>query len=109
MAIVDSITELVGRTPLVRLGRVAEGSGAQILGKLESMFLPMDLLDRLTVDIKKDFQTYEEIALEWGIDRIMIQGETIDLVVGFDGFVVSAVASFQQDPQPPLGDADLAC
>ncbi len=36
MPIVDSITELIGRTPLVRLGRVGEGLGAQVLGKLES-------------------------------------------------------------------------
>lgn len=58
---------------------------AKNLGKLESLFLPMDLLDRLTVDIKKDFQTYEEIALEWGIDRIMIQGETIEVYLHWQG------------------------
>ena len=47
MAIVDSITELIGRTPLVRLGRIAEGSGAQILGKLESMNPAGSVKDRI--------------------------------------------------------------
>jgi cysteine synthase A len=47
VAIVDSITELVGRTPLVRLGRIAEGSGAQILGKLESMNPGGSVKDRI--------------------------------------------------------------
>lgn len=55
------------------------------LGKLESMFLPMDALDRLTADIKRDFQAYEEIALDWGIDRIMIQGDTIEVYLHWQG------------------------
>ena len=37
MPIADSITDLIGRTPLVRLKRISDGSGAEILGKLESM------------------------------------------------------------------------
>jgi hypothetical protein len=55
------------------------------LGKLESLFLPMDTLDRLTVDIKRDFQSYEEIALEWGVDRIMIQGDSIEVYLHWQG------------------------
>jgi len=45
--IADSITELIGRTPLVRLGRIAEGSGATILGKLESMNPAGSVKDRI--------------------------------------------------------------
>jgi cysteine synthase A len=45
--IADSITELIGRTPLVRLGRIAEGSGAAILGKLESMNPAGSVKDRI--------------------------------------------------------------
>ena len=37
MPIVDSITDLIGRTPLVRLERIADGAGATIVGKLESL------------------------------------------------------------------------
>jgi cysteine synthase A len=45
--IADSITELIGRTPLVRLGRIEEGSGATILGKLESMNPAGSVKDRI--------------------------------------------------------------
>jgi cysteine synthase A len=47
MPIADSITELIGRTPLVRLGRIAEGSGAQIVGKLESFNPAGSVKDRI--------------------------------------------------------------
>ncbi len=45
--VVDSVTELIGRTPLVRLGRTAEGTGATILGKLESMNPAGSVKDRI--------------------------------------------------------------
>jgi cysteine synthase len=45
--IADSITDLVGRTPLVRLSRISDGSGAQILGKLESFNPAGSVKDRI--------------------------------------------------------------
>jgi cysteine synthase A len=45
--IAESITDLIGRTPLVRLGRIGEGSGATILGKLESMNPAGSVKDRI--------------------------------------------------------------
>jgi cysteine synthase A len=45
--IADSITELIGRTPLVRLGRVTEGAGAEVLGKLESFNPAGSVKDRI--------------------------------------------------------------
>jgi cysteine synthase len=44
--IAESITDLVGRTPLLRL-RVGEGSGATILGKLESLNPAGSVKDRI--------------------------------------------------------------
>ncbi len=47
MPIVDSITDLVGRTPLVRLGGIDDGTGAHILGKLESFNPAGSVKDRI--------------------------------------------------------------
>jgi cysteine synthase A len=45
--IADSITDLIGRTPLVRLGKVAGGAGAEVLGKLESFNPAGSVKDRI--------------------------------------------------------------
>ena len=47
MPIADSITDLIGRTPLVRLGRLDAGTGARVLGKLESMNPGGSVKDRI--------------------------------------------------------------
>jgi len=43
--IVDSLTELIGQTPMLRLNRLADGLDVEILAKLE-MFNPYSLKDR---------------------------------------------------------------
>ena len=47
MPIIDSMTDLVGGTPLVRLTRLSEGTGATILGKLESANPAGSVKDRI--------------------------------------------------------------
>lgn len=47
VSIAQSITDLVGRTPLVRLGRLEEGTDARILGKLESFNPAGSVKDRI--------------------------------------------------------------
>ena len=44
---VGSITELIGRTPLLRLNRISDESGAEVLGKLESMNPGGSVKDRI--------------------------------------------------------------
>jgi len=44
-----SITELVGRTPLVRLNRISDETGAEVLGKLESFNPGGSVKDRIGV------------------------------------------------------------
>ncbi len=47
MQIAESITDLVGRTPLVRLGDIDADTGARILGKLESFNPAGSVKDRI--------------------------------------------------------------
>ena len=47
MPIIDSMTDLVGGTPLVRLSRLSEGTGATILGKLDSSNPAGSVKDRI--------------------------------------------------------------
>jgi len=47
MPIIESMTDLVGNTPLVRLSRFSEGTGATILGKLESANPAGSVKDRI--------------------------------------------------------------
>ena len=52
--IVDSLTELIGRTPMLRLNRLTAGLDAEILAKLE-MFNPYSLKDRPALYLIEDF------------------------------------------------------
>jgi cysteine synthase A len=54
MAIATSITELIGNTPLLRLGRTAQGAGAEVLLKLE-FFNPLSSVkDRIGLAMIED-------------------------------------------------------
>jgi cysteine synthase A len=45
--IAEDITKLVGRTPLVRLGKIGRGLGAELIGKLESFNPCSSVKDRI--------------------------------------------------------------
>jgi len=47
MLIADSVTDLIGNTPLVRLGRVGAGLAGEVVGKLESLNPGFSVKDRI--------------------------------------------------------------
>jgi cysteine synthase len=49
VSIADNITQLIGNTPLVRLNRVTNGAGADVVAKLESFNPAASVKDRLGV------------------------------------------------------------
>jgi hypothetical protein len=55
------------------------------LGDIRDMMLPREALEKATNDIQQDFQTYQEITLEWTVDRIVIEGESVEVVVNWAG------------------------
>ncbi len=55
------------------------------LGDIQGMMLPREALEKATNDIQQDFQTYQEITLEWNVDRIVIESESVEVVVNWAG------------------------
>lgn len=56
-----NVTELVGRTPLVRLNRLTEGAGAQVVAKLEFYNPANSVKDRIGVAIVDDAEQSGEL------------------------------------------------
>ena len=47
--------------------------------------LPSDSLDRMVSEISKDFQQYADISLDFSIERVLIEGEQIDVFLHWQG------------------------
>ncbi|MBI5776045.1 MAG: hypothetical protein HY444_01540 [Nitrospirae bacterium] len=77
------------RARFVRIDKVVEelrdAYSRRDLADIQDLMLPHEALEKTANDIQQDFQTYQEIALEWTIDRIVIEGETIEVVVNWAG------------------------
>jgi len=52
---------------------------------LEALLLPSGNLDQVQRDILSDFDTFRDIQLEFSIERILIEGDNIDVFVHWQG------------------------
>ncbi len=61
MKIANDLTELVGRTPLLRLDRFASGAGATVLAKLENLNPGSSVKDRIALAMLQDAEAQGEL------------------------------------------------
>jgi hypothetical protein len=52
---------------------------------LASLMMPIDQLERLREEAQGDFETFSAITLDFAVERIMIEGDDIDVFVHWQG------------------------
>jgi len=55
------------------------------LSDIQGLMLPKEALEKVVLDMQQDFSTFQEISLDWTLDRVLIEAETIDVVVNWAG------------------------
>ena len=53
--------------------------------ELASLMMPIDQLERLREEAQGDFETFNAITLDFAVERIMIEGDNIDVFVHWQG------------------------
>ena len=61
---------------------------------LASLMMSIDQLDRLREEAQVDFETFSAIVLDFAIERIMIEGDNVDVFVHWQGL-------WKKDPDDP--------
>jgi hypothetical protein len=52
---------------------------------LASLMMPIDQLDRLREDAQGDFEAFSAITLDFAVERIMVEGDEVDVFVHWQG------------------------
>ena len=52
---------------------------------MEALILPSEGLDRMISDVAKDFEQYADITLDFSIERVLIEGDQIDVFLHWQG------------------------
>jgi hypothetical protein len=55
------------------------------LSDLAALMMPSEQLDRLREEAQGDFQTFSAITLDFTVERIMIEGDDVDVFVHWQG------------------------
>lgn len=55
------------------------------LSGVQALLLPSNTLDQVELEVRNDFNSYHEIALDLAIERIVIDGDTIEVFVHWQG------------------------
>ncbi len=58
---------------------------AKNLSGVQSLMLPTMALERLERDISADFQSFQEISLDVSIERVVVDGDSIDVYIHWQG------------------------
>jgi hypothetical protein len=73
----------------IRIDRAVESLRQAYVKKdssdLASLMMPIDQLDRLREEAQSDFETFSAITLDFAIERIMIDGDNVDVFVHWQG------------------------
>ena len=82
----------------LRIDRAVESLRQAYLKKdssdLASLMMPIDQLARLREEAQSDFETFSAITLDFAVERIMIEGDGIDVFVHWQGL-------WKKDPDDP--------
>ncbi len=65
------------------------------IGPFQSLFMPIESLHKLQAEIQRDFTVYDRIALDFTIDRVMVEGPDVAVYFHWQG-----LWQRQDDEQP---------
>ena len=82
----------------LRIDKAVESLRKAYVGKdasrLAALMVPVDATDRLQQEAQSDFETFQDIVMDFRVERIMIDADDIDVYVHWSGL-------WKKDPDDP--------